>query len=137
MIKDHIPASVTTIAGQRNHIATWAREFKGIVKNPMGYTKLVDGSWDFDVLMDMLFSFWVLKPIPEDHPKKELLRENGITFSCTCPHYNHYQLLQALCGPGALLQDHPGARTVQHCARRQAQGAGGRLPHKARQVPAD
>ena len=44
----------------------------------------------FDVLMDMLFSFWVLKPIPDDHPKKELLRENGITFSCTCPHYNHY-----------------------------------------------
>ena len=38
-------------------------------KNPISYYKLTDGSWDFDTLMDMLFSFFVLTEIPDTHPK--------------------------------------------------------------------
>ena len=38
-------------------------------KNPTGYYKLTDGSWDFDVFMDMVFSFWILHRIPEEHKK--------------------------------------------------------------------
>ena len=67
-----------------------------MMKNPKGYHKLVngnqdkDGSWDFDTLMDMLFSFWVLRPVPDDHPQLEGLRAQGITYMCSCPRFQHY-----------------------------------------------
>ena len=60
------------------------------MKNMDGYKKLTDGSWDFDVFMDMIFSFWVLKPIPKSFPKHEELLECGICYTCTCPAFNHY-----------------------------------------------
>ena len=48
---------------------TWAREFCGMFKNPAGYKKLVNGTWDFDIAMDMAFSFWMVTPLNEAHPK--------------------------------------------------------------------
>ena len=54
LIEDHIPASETTIEAKRAVIKTWALEFVAMNKNPKGYKKLTDGSWDFDIFMDML-----------------------------------------------------------------------------------
>jgi len=78
-------------------------------KNPTGYYKLTDGSWDFDVFMDMVYSFWILYQIPEDHKKVKVgfpspflfhpclhllqvstLRDIGIAFTCSCPRFQHY-----------------------------------------------
>ena len=39
------------------------------MKNPEGYKKMYDGSWDFDLGMDMLFSFWTVTPLSVAHPK--------------------------------------------------------------------
>ena len=38
---------------EKTYIKTWAREFSGMCKNPAGYKKLVDGTWDFDTAMDI------------------------------------------------------------------------------------
>ena len=37
------------------------------MKNPTTYHKLFDGSWNFDIFMDMIFSFWRLTPITKAH----------------------------------------------------------------------
>ena len=87
---DDIPPEKSSIEEKRAHIKVWAQEFSGMMKNPKKYKKLIDGSWDFDVLMDMVFSFWVLSPIPEDHTKKEVLAEAGMVYSCNCPRFMHY-----------------------------------------------
>ena len=60
------------------------------MRNPTGYTKLGNGEWDFDILMDMLFSFWVLRPIPDGHPRRGALLEAGTAYTCTCPKFLHY-----------------------------------------------
>ena len=36
---------------------------------PESYCKLYDGSWDFDLAVDMLFSFWTVTPLSVAHPK--------------------------------------------------------------------
>ena len=41
------------------------------------YTKFTDGTWDFNIAADMLFSFWLLEPLPEHHLKKAELNGWG------------------------------------------------------------
>ena len=90
--KPDIPDRPVTVAEQINHIRVWAKEFIGMLKNPKAYVKLHDGSWDFDVLCDMLNSFWVLTPITDGHPKYKALKEAGICYKCTCPSFLHYHV---------------------------------------------
>ena len=92
LLDDHIPADCKTVDEVRTHIKQWAAEYRNLLKNPTGYYKLTDGSWDFDILVDMLFSFWVLTPIPTSHKKYFALREVGIVYTCTCPQFNHYHV---------------------------------------------
>ena len=47
----------------------WAKEYIALSKNPGGYAKMHDGSWDFDTGVDMLFSFWTVSPLSVDHTK--------------------------------------------------------------------
>lgn len=89
LIRDHMPKEVTQIADQRQFIKTWSLEFIALLKNPTGYSKAVNGDWDFAVLMDMVFSFWVLKPIADDHLRKADLEAAGVFYTCTCPQYRH------------------------------------------------
>ena len=56
----------------------WVTEFISLHKNPTGYRKLHDGSWDFQTLADMLFSFWMIRAIPDTHKKAAQLLEVGI-----------------------------------------------------------
>ena len=86
---DEIPDSHNTMEKQREYIKTWVKEYIALRRNPVSYSKLTDGSWDLDILNDMMFSFWSLSEII-DHPKTEALRENGICFTCSCPQFNHY-----------------------------------------------
>ena len=67
-------------------------------KNPTGYKKLKDGTWDCDLLNDMMFSFWLIKEIDAGHPQKEALKEVGIAYECNCPQFNHYHVCKhSLC----------------------------------------
>jgi hypothetical protein len=61
-----------------------------MVNNPKSYYKLIDGSWDIDILNDYMFSYFILTPIPSDHPRHGELLEAGIAYTCTCPQFNHY-----------------------------------------------
>ena len=63
-----------------------------MMKNPKGYHKLTDGSWDFDVLNDMMFSFWALRSVPTDHVQYDALRAMGITYLCSCPRFQPYHV---------------------------------------------
>ena len=45
------------------------------MKNPGGYYRAFDGSWNFEIFCDYLFSFWTLSSIPAMHPKAEILRK--------------------------------------------------------------
>jgi len=90
MIKNHVPNTCDTVAKKRDHIKKWAEEFRGVCKNPGGYAKVVNGEWDFDILVDMIFSFCVLTPIDEKHPQYKRLKEIGIVFKCSCPRFQHY-----------------------------------------------
>ena len=92
LIREHMPATTTQVEDQRKFIKTWALEHIALVKNPKSYKKATDGTWSFDVIMDMLFSFWVLAPIPDDHLRKEDLAAAGIYYTCTCPQYSHYHV---------------------------------------------
>ena len=56
----------------------WIKEYTALMKNPLGYEKLFDGSWDFDIFMDMLFSFWLLRPIPTTHKRVSHLRSPSL-----------------------------------------------------------
>ena len=61
-----------------------------MMKNPTSYKKLTDGSWNFELICDMLYSFWELEEIEATHPRKKELTEAGICFYCTCPQFHHY-----------------------------------------------
>lgn len=69
-----IPDTLTTVKEQRVYIKTWSVEYIAMRRNPKTYNKLTDGSWDLDILNDMMFSFWALSEITE-HPKLEALRQ--------------------------------------------------------------
>ena len=90
LLEDHLPATATTVEQKREFIRKWVNEFTAMMKNPTSYYKLTDGSWDFDILMDMMFSFWVLRDIPDDHPQADSLKAAGITCLCSCPRFQHY-----------------------------------------------
>jgi hypothetical protein len=40
-------------------LQVWVKEYIALMKNPTSYHKLTDETWDFDVFMDMCFSFWM------------------------------------------------------------------------------
>lgn len=85
-----LPEALTTVHDQLIHMRTWIVEFRDLYKKPKTYTKLTDGSWDFNVTVDMLYSFWVLSKITDAHPRHLLLKEAGICYECTCPQFQHY-----------------------------------------------
>ena len=92
LIEDHIPKE-QTLEQKKATIKTWAKEYSHMHKNPETYHKLVGGPtgmWDFDVLADMMFSFWILTPITDAHRQHQTLKDNGICFTCNCPRFNHY-----------------------------------------------
>ena len=68
----------------------WVTEYRAMMKNPTSYKKLTDGSWNFELICDMLYSFWELEEIEATHPRKKELTEAGICFYCTCPQFHHY-----------------------------------------------
>ena len=45
-----------------------------MIKKGPGYKKYHDGMWDFDIAMDMYFSFHIVKPLPSNHVKYEMLK---------------------------------------------------------------
>ena len=92
LLEDHLPSDADTIEAKRTFIKTWAKEYTGLMKNPTGYQKLKDGSWDFDILNDMMFSFWCLRPVPTGHPQRDALAAVGIPYLCTCPRFMHYHV---------------------------------------------
>jgi hypothetical protein len=92
LLDDMVPENLKTIDEKKAHIKKWATEYVAMMRNPSGYKKLLDGSWDFDILCDMAYSFWVLSPIPDTHKKAKVLAENGIKFTCTCPRFMHYHV---------------------------------------------
>jgi hypothetical protein len=75
----HMPDDANTtaqkIAALKN---TWAKEYIQLVKKGNKFTKLHDGSWNLDILLDMMFSFWVLTPISDTNPRNRMLIEAGI-----------------------------------------------------------
>jgi hypothetical protein len=90
LIKNHVPEKFTTVQEIIAHISVWAKEFIQLYKKGRAYKKLHDGSYDFDVAMDMYYSFWVVVPISHQHVKYEMLKEAGICYTCTCPIFQHY-----------------------------------------------
>jgi len=92
LLKDHLPEGVTKASDIITHLQTWAKEFILMFKRQRTYEKLFDGSWDFKLLCEMLNSFWILTPIPDEHPKAALLREVGIAYTCTCEPFLHYHV---------------------------------------------
>ena len=99
MLQEHVPDTCTTIQEQTEYMKTWVKEFIALYKKRMKYSK-VDMSnppgqdagerWDFDTLMDMIYSFWILTPVASTHPKHDVLKDNGICYMCTCPDFLHY-----------------------------------------------
>ena len=87
-----IPKEKTTAAQRVAFIKTWANEYAAMRRNPKGYYKLTDGSWDIDVLNDMMFSFHVLTKVPDDHIQQKTLAEAGILYTCDCPNFAHYHV---------------------------------------------
>ena len=100
-----IPDAYDSLEAKKKYIETWAKEFIATMKNPSGYYKAtppptlfltiascpsqwthcgcqVVGKadvepWDFDTLMDYVFSFWVLKAVPADHPRVAVWAQPG------------------------------------------------------------
>ena len=68
LIKNKVPEDLS-LKQTHTFITTWAKEYRGMVKNPTSFIKLVDGSWDVEVLNDMMFSFWKLDRIPPTHKR--------------------------------------------------------------------
>ena len=87
-----IPKEKTTAAQRIAHIKAWANEYAAMRRNPKGYYKLTDGSWDIDILNDMMFCFHVLTKVPDDHIQKKTLAEAGILYVCDCPSFAHYHV---------------------------------------------
>ena len=92
LLELHLPkdGSIKSVADKKLFISNWAHEYVAMRRNPKAYHKLTDGTWDADILHDMMFSFWVLKPVPDTHPQKKALETVGIFFECNCPQFNHY-----------------------------------------------
>ena len=105
LLDDLVPKQVATVAEKRTYIKTWANEFVAMMRNPKTYKKLTDGSYDFDILCDMAFSFWVITPIPASHKKKEVLAGVGIKFTCTCPRFGHYHVCKHVLAWGKMFAD--------------------------------
>ena len=84
------PDEVKTVEQKRAHIKVWIKEYCNLMKNPTTYHKLFDGSWNFDIFMDMIFSFWRLTPITKAHKQVEPLLDVGLAFKCNCPRFMHY-----------------------------------------------
>lgn len=59
-------------------LAALKTEKHQLVKKGNKFTKLHDGSWNLDILLDMMFSFWVLTPISDTNPRNRMLIEAGI-----------------------------------------------------------
>ena len=52
----------TTVVERRQNMSTWVKEYVSMMKNPDGYYKVHGpNGWDFDTLVDYLFSFWVME----------------------------------------------------------------------------
>jgi len=90
LLQNHIPEDADTVDKRRQHIKKWVTEYRAMMKNPTSYKKLTDGSWNFELICDMLYSFWELEEIEAIHPRKKELTEAGICFYCTCPQFHHY-----------------------------------------------
>jgi hypothetical protein len=88
LVRDHIPESCDTVAKKQEYIKVWSKEFLDLYKKQGKYDKLTksvaNGGWDFDLLNDMIYSFWILTAIKEDHPKHKMLKEAGIAYA-RCP----------------------------------------------------
>jgi len=63
------PTLTLTLNPHPTHNQIWAKEYIALMKNPTGYPKMHDGSWDFDLAVDMLYSFWSVTPLSAEHPK--------------------------------------------------------------------
>ena len=81
----HMPDDADTTAKKIAALNTWGKEYMQLIKKKNKYEKLHDGSWDLDVLLDMMFSFWVLHPIEATDPRSRMLLEAGIAC-VTCGH---------------------------------------------------
>lgn len=116
LLRDHMPDNLTTAqeqvlphapvlrpafsshplsasCSQVDYLRTWAKEFIQLYKKPRTYKKLdmaLHDAWDFDTLMDMVFSFWVMTPITSTDFKHDVLKGAGVCYKCTCPDYLHY-----------------------------------------------
>lgn len=77
-----------TIQEKRVNMSVWVQEYISLMKNPTGYHKIA--AWDFDMLMDYAYSFYIVKPITSSHKRVMQLAEAGIIKACTCPRYLHY-----------------------------------------------
>lgn len=88
-----------TIAERRQNMHVWVKEFVSMMKNPEAYYKVHGANaWDFDTLMDYMYSFYVLEPIPLTHRHMSTLAKSGIIFKCNCPQYMHYHVCKHAIG---------------------------------------
>ena len=87
-----IPPELTTVNEQLGHLTTWCKEFKKMYNQKERFDYGDTKRWDFDQLMDMLYSFWIITPINDTHPRREVLAEIGIKYTCTCPAFLHYHV---------------------------------------------
>lgn len=69
LLKHHIPEDLKTVNQQVAHMKVWLKEFCEMKKKGADYVKWHNGSWNFDIAMDMYFSFWILEPIRRFHPR--------------------------------------------------------------------
>ena len=77
------------------------REFVSMMRNPGGYHKIHGlNSWDFDTMMDYVYSFWIVKKICSQHPAAFALAYEGVTYTCTCPQFLHYHVCKHVVGAG-------------------------------------
>lgn len=90
MLKNHIPANLVSTTEILKFIKVWATEWLAWRKKPTTYAKLLNGDWNFDVAMDMMHAFVLIRPVPEEHRQKAKLGEIGIKYICTCPQFTHY-----------------------------------------------
>ena len=90
LLEHHIPSDCTTVDDKKKHIAKWAKEYVAMMKNPKSYKKLTNGDWDFTILVDMVFSFWIVRALDPMHTQYAALCEASIAYTCNCPRFMHY-----------------------------------------------